>query len=350
MKKSLLALAILGSFAGSAFAQTNVSIYGIADVGISRTKVTGEDALWSMDSGIQSGSRLGFKGSEDLGGGMSAIFTLENGFLVDTGGIDQAGQLFGRQAWVGLNGGFGAVKLGRQYTPIFGAIDSVDPFETGLAFGAGALMIFNPAGLRMNNTINYSLPSNLGGLYGELAYGLGEVPGNNTARRQLGLSVGYANGPVRAVLAYHNAKDATGNESDRTTFIGGTYDFSVAKIHAAFADNKGLGASVGGIGEDVDAASLAGFDVKSRDYMLGVSAPVGGVGSVLASFMRKDFRDLPAGADIKADVWAIGYTHNLSKRTNLYTTLARAKVDVEVPGASDSAKATNFNVGIRHKF
>ena len=117
MKKSLLALAVLGAFAGAASAQTNVTVYGLVDAGIQRTDTDNSGARWGLDSGLQSGNRLGFKGSEDLGGGLSAIFTLESGFNLDDGTQAQGGRLFGRQAWVGLNGGFGTVKFGRQYTP-----------------------------------------------------------------------------------------------------------------------------------------------------------------------------------------------------------------------------------------
>src|SRR5688500_13267011 len=98
MKKSLLALAVLGAFAGAASAQTNVTIYGVADVGIARTDsdAPGSNATWGLNSGIQSGSRLGFRGTEDLGGGLSAIFQLENGFNIDTGGLATANTLFNR--------------------------------------------------------------------------------------------------------------------------------------------------------------------------------------------------------------------------------------------------------------
>jgi predicted porin len=331
MKKSLLALAVLGAFAGAASAQTNVTIYGIADVGIQRAKTsgaaTGNGTTWGLESGIWSGSRLGFKGSEDLGGGMSAIFTLENGYLIDTGRIDQAGQLFGRQAWVGLNGGFGAVKFGRQYTPMFQAIDSIDPFETGLA--GNALTTFESFGLRMDNTINYSLPSNLGGFYGQIGYGLGEVAGDNGANRQLGLSVGYANGPINAVVAYHDRNNVTDTGGDNATFLGATYDFGVAKIHAAFQNGK------------LDNPAPAA-DRKNRSYMIGASAPVG-AGRVLASFQRADDRD----SDANIDAWALGYTYGLSKRTDLYTSLGQTKT--EVPNTAD-IDTDVFNVGIRHKF
>lgn len=366
MKKSLLALAVLGAFAGAASAQTNVTIYGIADVGIQYTNwdipEVRDDSQTAMTSGIRNGSRLGFKGSEDLGGGLSAIFTLENGFDIDNGNLGQGGRLFGRQAWVGLNGGFGAVKFGRQNTPIHNALDSIDPFGTGLAGNIENTFNGGAGDVRMSNTINYSLPTNLGGFYGEAAYGFGEAVGSMSINRQVGLSFGYANGPIKAVLAYHNAKGATeAAESNRTVMVGGTYDFGVVKAHGAFASNKGAIASSNGFVTSVlaletpaatpaDLAADFGTGIKSRDGMLGVSAPVGGAGNALASWQRKDYRDLPAGVDSTVDVFAVGYVHNLSKRTNVYTSLARSTWEVEVPGASDEAKATVFNVGLQHRF
>lgn len=330
MKKSLLALAVLASFAGVASAQTNVTVYGVVDMGIQRTDNNGAgvDPTWALNSGIQSGSRLGFKGTEDLGGGLSASFQLENGFNADKGTEAQGGLLFGRQAWVGLNGGFGSVKFGRQYTPIFTAVSSVDPFEVGLAGSlestASNFGTVNTFGTRMDDTVNYSLTA--GAFSGQVAYGFGEVPGDTTASRQLGLSLGYANGPVNAVLAYHKQENGAGTLSDKTWFVGGTYNFGVVKAHASYADNK-------------DEASGAG---KSRDYMLGVSAPVG-AGSVLGSYQHEKNRD----TNVKSNVFAVGYIHNLSKRTNLYTSLGYAKD--ETPGVAD-VKSNMFNVGIRHKF
>ena len=325
MKKSLLALALIGAFTGAASAQTNVTIYGVADVGITHTRSnTPNSATWGMGSGIQSGSRLGFKGTEDLGGGLSAIFQLENGFGVDTGALGQGGRIFGRQAFVGLNGGFGSVKFGRQYMPIFLAVDTIDPFGTGLAGDASGWLganIFGGIDVRMNNTINYSIAS--GGLSGEIAYGFGEVAGNNSASRQVGLSVGYTGGPVTVVLAHHDANDAAGTGSTKATLLGGTYDFGAAKLHAGLDNEKN------------DAAGATTLD--ARTWMLGVSAPVGAAGSVLASYNRRDDK---TAANADANQVALGYTHSLSKRTNLYTSFARVNVN----------GVRNFNVGIRHKF
>jgi predicted porin len=344
MKKTLLALAVLGSFAGAASAQTNVQIYGVADAGISYTDngAASNAKTWGLSSGGQSGSRIGFKGSEDLGGGLSAIFTLENGFNIDNGSLAQSDaattRLFGRQAFVGLNGGFGAVKFGRQYSPLRSALESIDPFGLGLA--GNISNVFNAYGERTDNTVNYSTPS-IAGFSGQAAYSLGEVAGSTSTGRQFGLSAAYANGPLNVVLAHHNQNLAAGtpaidNGDANTTMLGGTYNFGIAKLHAAYAVNKG------------DSA-LGATAVDSNDAMIGVSAPIG-AGTLLASYIR---RSDDIGANRDADQLAIGYTYDLSKRTNLYTSYAYTKNEAAV-ALNGAAAAGNdpkrFNVGIRHKF
>jgi predicted porin len=345
MKKSLLALAVLGAFAGAASAQSNVTVYGVVDAGISyKDSGAATDAkTWGLDSGQQSGSRLGFKGTEDLGGGLSAIFTLESGFNLDDGTMAQPGatsqRLFGRQAFVGLNGGFGSVKLGRQYNPIRVALESVDPFGLGLA--GNIKNVFNAYDERADNTINYTTPT-VGGFSGQVAYSLGEVAGSTSTGRQFGLSAGYVNGPINVILAHHNQNLVTGtpattpNGDSKTTMLGGTYNFGVAKLHAAYAWNKGDNA-------------VGATSIDSNDMMVGVSAPIG-AGTVLASYVRRT-DDLAVNRD--TDQWAIGYTYALSKRTNLYTSYARTKNDSAVAlngAAANGADPSKFNVGIRHSF
>jgi len=341
MKKSLLALAVLGAFAGTAFAQTNVTVYGLVDAGITAQSGGAAGSELKLATGVQSGNRLGFKGSEDLGGGLKANFQLESGFNLDDGTSGQGGTLFGRQAWVGLSGGFGAVSLGRQYTPLFVAVDSIDPFETGLSGATTNLMYVG--GVRANNSITYSTPA-MGGFSANLLYGLGEVAGDSSANRNIGFSVGYANGPVKVVLAYENQADATNTDKNKATFLGGTYDFGVLKLHAAYESEK---------------LDIAGADF--RDYMLGLSAPVGG-GTVLASYIQK--KDQVTGSDAGGKQFAIGYTYPLSKRTNLYASYARINNDSQgqntVCDASNCGGPTTapnpgnnssaFSVGVRHTF
>lgn len=359
MKKSLIALAVLSTLAGTAFAQTAITIYGVVDAGIVYDNA-GAGRNWRLDSGNQSGSRIGFKGSEDLGSGLSAIFNVENGFNTDNGTLAQSNattnRLFGRQAWVGLKGGFGSVKLGRQLTPLYVAMDQIDPFRIGLAgnaqraFGYG-LYNADPF-LRTDNTISYSMPD-VSGLTGTLSYSFGEQPGAFASNRTYAAGVGYANGPINAQLAYQKSTTATlpgavatagsaaavfgggGTTADlRTILVGGYYDLGVAKAHLAYGDTH---------------ADSAATSLKTRNWLLGVSAPVGGAGTVMASWNRNDIRDLANG---KSDQWAIGYAHAVSKRTNLYTSIGYTKNDAGVslnstaPGQSDRL----FNVGVRHLF
>lgn len=340
MKKSLLALAVLGALTGAVSAQTNVTIYGVADAGISRID-NGATNTTALTSGNQSGSRIGFRGTEDLGGGLSAIFTLENGFSIDDGTMGQGGRLFGRQAFVGLNGGFGSVKLGRQYNPIRTAVESIDPFGHGLA--GNAANVINVHGERADNTISYATPK-FGGFSGQVNYSLGEVAGSNSVGRQLGLSTGYAAGPLAIVFAYHDQNlvgtgaAATVSAGDsKTAMLGGTFDFRVAKLHAAYARSEGE-------------TAVGVTNIDRDDTMIGVSAPIGS-GTVLASYIRRN--DDIGGGTRDADQWAIGYTHNLSKRTNLYTSYARIKNDAGATLGSPSAAGRDpsvFNVGVRHRF
>jgi predicted porin len=337
MKKSLIAFAALAALSAGALAQSSVTVYGVVDMGLERTDLSPGPSTTRLTSGIQSGSRLGFKGREDLGGGLSASFQLEMGLDASTGMLGQGGLGFGRQAWVGLNGGFGSVKLGRQYVPLFGALDTIDPLGTGITGdGSGIAAVFRSYGVRMNNTINYSTPA-MGGFSGEVAYGLGEIAGGSTGS-QWGAAGTYEGGPLTVVAAYHNqGQVAAGVDAgdSRTALVGGAYDLKAVKLHAALATNS-----------DKDAAGLT--TGKSRDYMLGVSAPVGPV-SVMASYVRHDNR-LVANAD--AAYWQLAATYALSKRTNFYTSYSTIRN--ESAGATGSGVAgadiSWINVGIRHKF
>lgn len=335
MKKSLIVLTAFGTLTGTAAAQTSLTIYGVVDAGIVAERGGATGNTTKLTSGVQSGSRLGFKGMEDLGGGMYAKFVLESGFDLDDGTMGQAdadapnGRLFGRQAFVGLGGQWGELTFGRQHTPHYIALEQTDPFSVGLAGDATNLV--NTV-QRMNNTVKYSTPE-WSGFVGELAYGFGEVAGDNTANRQVGAALGYANGPLLVKLAHHRAEDALGLDQARNTLLAGRYDFGMAAASLGVNVTRGLGI------------------VDNRDYMLGVSVPVGS-GSVLASFIRKDDR---TGANSDADQWALGYTYALSKRTNFYTSFARISNDpgatYTVGNASEAGTGDKaFNVGIRHRF
>lgn len=363
MKRSLVALAVFGAFAGTASAQTAVTLYGVVDAGVRYEKgiTTNDERNWKLQSGQQSSSRLGFKGSEDLGGGLSGVFTLENGFNVDDGTFSSANTLFNRQAWVGLNGGFGSVKLGRQQTPLYYAVNAVDPFGINLAGNAQTFFGYGLYGrdplLRTNNTINYTTP-NIGGFAGQVAYSFGEQAGDSSRLRQTDVGLSYANGPVNVQLAYHDGNNVTATVGAgdtqfsalglapsgltatstlaadiETAFAGATYDFGVAKAHLGF-----------GLTE----VEVAGVDRKNRNLLLGATMPVG-PGLVMASYNRNDVRE---AADGVTDHYAIGYSHPVSKRTNFYTSFGYTKNDddVRLNAFANGESSRLFNLGVRHSF
>lgn len=328
--------------ASPASAQT--SIYGVVDLAMVREGggPAGAKAT-KLTSGVASGSRLGFKGVEDLGDGLSAFFTLEMGILADTGEIAQGGRGFGRQALVGLRGGMGSLILGRQYTPVALVQTETDPFGTGLAGTSANLISAGGAGgnNRMDNTVRYAFNAR-SGWTADLVYGFGDVPGRTSALRQYGGAAGYVSGPVYAKLGYHNVNDNQGVPA-RITFFGAKYDFGPATAHLNYVVNKG-------------AAVFGLVNADSRDLLLGVSVRRG-AGQFMASYIRKDDKTV---ANHDASQWALGYVHALSKRTSVFTSIAR--IDNHALAGSPAGfyrvgNATEqglgdraFNVGLRHAF
>ena len=339
MKKSLLALAILGAASGIASAQTSVTIYGLIDAGYlhdSGGKAAG--SVSSINSGLQNGSRIGFKGTEDLGNGLSAVFLLENGYKVDDGSIDStpAGLLFGRQAYVGLKGDFGIVKLGRQSNVLFNALAAYDPFNNGLA--GDFARIFNqgggPSGRRVDNSIVYGTPATLNGFVAEAIYGFGEQAGDASKGRQWGLSGGYIQGPVSVQVAHLRAgSTATAVVVTKNTMIGGSYDFKTVKLFSMVESNKS------------DAATGA---LDTRDWMIGATVPFGASTFITSYTNHKN----KAVADSDSKQIAVGYTYSLSKRTNLYTSYSRLANDTVAKLKVETAGTTNkiLSAGLRHTF
>jgi len=338
MKKSLIALAVLAA-SGAAMAQSSVTLYGVVDAGLAYEN-NGTATTTRMDTGNLNGNRWGLKGSEDLGGGLKAIFTLESGFSLDDGAQGQ-GALFGRQSWVGVQSGFGTVKLGRQNNPVYATAGTWDSFGDALAGDSSRLFSYN--GSRTNNMVSYNYAAS--GFYGELQYGLGERAGNNSitgansAGRTAAMFVGYKAGPFDVVLTHQNIHNGTGTATDpvyttatKMTLLGGNYDLGMVKLFAAYAQEKTLGVGA----------------MDQKDYHLGLTAPVGSAGTVELSYIRKD--DTVVNKD--AQQYAIGYVHKVSKRTALYTSYSllnndsAAKYKVLTAGNDDKL----FNIGVRHSF
>jgi predicted porin len=355
MKKASLAFAVFGTFAGAASAQSSVTVYGLLDVAVVQEKGGSAGSVTKLTSGVGSGSRLGFRGTEDLGGGMSALFLLENGFQADTGVAGQGGSLFGRQAYVGLQGNFGAVTLGRQYTPQYLTVAFVDPFGSGWVGDSKNLMpTTGNSSSRMDNSVKYVSPK-MSGLSVELAYGAGEIAGDSEAGRQLGAAVDYAAGPLRVRLGYHKRNDTpvlTTTAYGEHTVLAATYDFGVAKGHLAYGTNRGQNSSP--FRNGANPFGHAGTQVtssESNDALFGVTVPFG-AHALLASYIRKDDR---TALNQDADQLAIGYRYGLSKRTDLYA--AYSQIDNKngasytvgssiESGSGDQA----LSVGVRHTF
>jgi predicted porin len=355
VKKSLLAIAVLASIAGVANAQSSVVVYGIVDAGVTAERGGANGSMTKVATGVQQGNRLGFKGVEDLGNGLKALFQLESGFNLDTG-TSRQGALFGRQAFVGLSSNIGTVTLGRQYNLIFDSLDAIDPFNTGLSGAASNLMapgnriqkdpatsVVGNGNVRTNNSVVYATPS-FSGFSAKAMYGAGEAAGSSSTGRTLGASANYVNGPVTVIAAYdkRNAGVVAPLADLKLALIGATYDFGVAKVHAIAQTEK----------SDTDASNY-------RNYLLGVSAPVG-TGTALASFIDRTDRNSTASGSKQ---YAIGYIHPLSKRTNFYTSYAHINNErnaqnvvgdasnggeTSIPSLGNSSSAVS--VGIRHKF
>jgi len=360
MKKTLISVAVLGAMSSAAFAQSNVTIYGIVDAGIVSERGGKAGNVTKVSSGVANASRIGFRGTEDLGGGLSAIFTLETGYRVDDGALDNSSNaLFNRQAFVGLRSKeAGTLTVGRQYTPWYNALAQVgDPFAAGLAGSAKNLFPANGINLRNSNAVVYQTPV-FNGFSGEVFYGFGEQS-ESDAGRQISAAVSYTNGPLNARVAYNNRNNdtATGiaptieRGIGRNSLLAVNYDFTVAKAFFMYGRNKGLN-SVAYPNATAYTTTAVPASQDSRDGLVGVQVPVPGAGKVIASFIYKDDRE---SFNRDAKQWAIGYTHDISKRTTGYVSYARIdnknNASYTVGGNTEVGTGdTAFNVGVRHSF
>ena len=361
MKKTLITLAVLAAATGVAQAQSSVVIYGTVDAGFVSERGGVNGNVNKLDSGVASASRIGFKGTEDLGSGLSALFVLETGFNVDNGTQDKAGSIFNRQAYVGLSSKTtGTLTLGRQYTPWYNTLSKVaDPFAAGYAGSAKNLF---PANTRTSNTVVYASPS-FNGFDADVAYTFGENADSNKIGRQIGASAGYSNGPLNARFAYNNTDNTQFQiGSARNYLLAANYDFAVAKAYVAYGVNKGYNSTIAhnavqnANGSFATRNAFGGVDAPfsrdSNNILVGATVPVGTAGTVMASFIRTNDKDV-ANAD--ADQWALGYSYALSKRTSTYASYAKIKNkngagytvgNNSNVGTGDKA----FNVGVRHSF
>lgn len=348
-------MAALAALAGPAAAQSNVTIYGVVDMALVRES-GGVANVTRLTSGVEAGSRIGFKGREELGGGMAAVFLLENGFQSDTGALGQGGLIFGRQAYAGLQTNAGTVTFGRQYTPQYLAVASVDPFNSGTAGDTKNLMTATGnSASRMDNSVKYSSPV-LSGFNAELVVGAGEVAGDSGAGRQLGGSLGYVGGPWALRLAYHHRDNDTATlrntSSARNTVATAIYDAGLFKAHFAYGVDQGLNSALARNLNNPFGAALAPVpSTDSNVVLVGLTVPQG-AGTWLASYIRKNDK---TEFNQDAQQLAAGYRYWLSKRTDLYGVYAwirnRNGAGYTVGSAIEGGSGNRaVNLGVRHSF
>jgi predicted porin len=364
MQVKRLAAALVAATPLFVAAQTNVTLYGVVDAAIESADDGGaRGRVVRVQSGDQSTSRIGFRGTEDLGNGLKAIFNLEAGIAIDTGANDMSGTtsaLFQRRAVVGLEGAFGALTLGREYSPVASVAAATDEFGQGFygsnlsAFGAGS-PVAGPAATaapanrltrRLANSVNYK-SATFGGFKLLAAYAAGENTSTNdigsSSRDLKSLGAEYTLGGLYVGAAYAETKRLNIN-NDKEYAVGAAYKFD----QFGGLDIKG----------NYMVADAYGPNNKFTQWNLGAGYPFG-ASKVLVNFQQNKLQN---GAKGKA--WAVAYTYALSKRTNVYASyadmdnnnlatfgLTASGSSVSTPSATSlGADPSAFAIGVRHTF
>lgn len=402
MKKTLVAVSVLGAFAGSALA-ADVQLYGILDTGVGYSHIdmdtSGVDDVdsFEMKSGVGSGSRWGLKGTEDLGNGLTVGFILENGFDSDDGSEDSTGVMFNRESSLFLEGSFGKLAFGRM-----GALNSgqsswskvgmINAFGTSYGeFTAQASNVFSLAG-QWDNMIAYETPDFAGfKLFTQYGMGSNDNENESSSNRFYSLGVTYNNGPFAGYFAvdsinYKTAKFSKGEwpnngddiDDSLTVTLGGSYDFDVVKIYlgAQYFDEVRLSSLGGPIcrANDVRDLGISGFDLSINDiaklkgYGISLSgdAPLAGgrvmfglgyVDADAADSLDKALSQNIAGFrdfEIQRYVVSAGYSYPFSKRTDVYGVASYMQENEDTSRESGTLEqdpsAYSFYVGLRHRF
>ena len=373
MKKTLVALAVLGSFAGVASAATSVTLYGTVDAGYEGWNF-GKDFSDNSSAFVQGSghskdglsigtseknSKIGVRGQEDLGNGLSAIFTLEGGIGADNGETT-SGQLFNRESTVGLKGSFGEVKVGRAKSQMELALGGIVPGHR-----VADVDLYSVAMTRHSNGLFYSY-DNAGFSFGADVTTKGGAAGNGTegandSKVGYGARLGYAgqvggNVTLLARAAYQNdgttSKTLSNGDTVKNQEWGGLlaavvpYANNALTVGVAYAQGKGDAADL------VDAKFGVGriATKKARTLSAVIASTIGSNDSVYVKYQQR--KGTTAGAtDYNGNVWAAGYEHNLSKRTSVYADIAYATIKAN-KGLDFSGKgtATGYSVGLAHSF
>lgn len=353
MQKKMIILAIAGSVALPAAAQSsNVTVYGIADMFLSNVS-GGGGTVTGVDSGGENGSRLGFKGKEDLGNGLKAVFDFQFGSL----GLDGSkGISSTRYSFVGLEGAFGSVVAGRLQTPGYYTSYYYDPgmahFFSAYQFlgkgiaknGVGASINTGwNAPSRQDNAIAYALPV-FGGLKTTIAYAFGEqdgIPSSEKRQGVLALSLDYANGPLKGSYSYHRIDNIGGvNKDQQEHYVGGSYNFGMVTLMGSVQTAKVSGA---GIGSQTD-----------KLYSVGANINIARATHLMVGYAKADVD----AKDADGKGYTLGIMHSLSKRTHIYTGYGRTTNDDATNqfnmrdkyALKNGSSNATFGIGISHMF
>lgn len=338
MQRKIIGLVLGGLVSTQVFAQSNVTLYGIIDAAVSAGSAGGND-FRGITTAAFAGNRFGFKGAEDLGNGLKAVFQLEQGFNVDDGTANSARQ-FHRQSWVGLSGSLGTIGLGRQYAPGYFAVydaalgGTVSPQQV-LGVGNGLTIVPSSVG-RWDNSVAYS--GSFNGLTVRAAYSMNSDESSTNPQRddKWGVGAAYENGPFKAGVVYHYLKEASDDQKE--WYVGAEYDFGVLTLAGSLQNGRGVGA----------------LDQSKRLWNFGVVVPVSAAGKVHLSYGALKERDLDR-ADAKS--WMVAYRHVLSKRTTAYAAYNRTTNDdtvqygmIKAPTGATGAGSGAFFLGMVHSF
>jgi predicted porin len=338
MQYKALAAALITILPLFAHAQTNVTVYGVMDaaVAVEDTDAPGEKRRTVISSGNQTTSRLGFRGTEDLGNGLKAIFNIEAGVALDTGAADSA--LFGRRSVVGLQGNFGQLTVGREYSPIASISGATDAFGQGFYGSNLSAFTANRLTRRLSNSVNYK-SNPMSGFTVLAAYSAGERATTGPNGNLLGLALEYANGPFYIGAGYQQL-DRVALEKDKEVAVGAGYKFGDFDLKANYLT-----------------ADQAGPNNKFKQVNLGGVYTMGSN----KFFVNLQRNEIDNGA--RGNAWALAYSYALSKRTNLYTAygsmrnnergvfgLNSSSNNVTPVATALGADPTAFTVGVRHTF
>lgn len=350
MKHTLLALAALTAAAGASAQNSSVTLFGVLDASVAHLS-SSTNSVTGLSNGGNSSSRLGFRGVEDLGGGLKAGFWLEAGVTVDNGSA--SGLKFDRRSTLSLMGDFGELRLGRDKSPAYMNIETFDPFgDAGVGGNGGSNLIGSASSAagtaegsapkRLSNGVNYLLPK-MGGFYGQVQYAFGEKVENSRLGSGMAIRVGYGAGPLNVALGHGRMRGGTAaaGVDYKSTNIGASYDLGMVKPMALFATERGNG--------------------KRMDlFGLGATMPVGAAGELRVAYTQIKNKNV---SDADTQKFAIGYSHKMSKRTRLYGTVARVSNDDNAkrgfavsssslagPTIANGDNATGYEIGIRHNF